>query len=200
MREVSISTSIPERFLTGQCVVTDAQSDEIETWYAIRSAISAFLLFKNTERTSELYGCSPPQEARLHQFCYEGEQMTTTKVKTSELVGAALDWAVAKALDYKPYLVDQGAGPDAWMTQVPWGGMAVIGEDGWSPSTDWAQGGRLFQTYISAMNDTGSGCWCHCGNNLGEGETILIAACRAIVAAKLGDTVEIPTELLEVVQ
>jgi hypothetical protein len=45
--------------------------------------------------------------------------MTTAKVKTSELVGVALDWAVAKALDYKPYLVDQGAGPDAWMTQAP---------------------------------------------------------------------------------
>jgi hypothetical protein len=49
MREVSISTSIPERFLTGQCVVADAQPDEIETWCAIRSAISAFC-FSKTRR------------------------------------------------------------------------------------------------------------------------------------------------------
>ena len=35
------------------------------------------------------------------------------------------------------------------------------------------------------------------GLELGEGETMLIAACRAIVAAKLGEVVGVPEELVQ---
>ncbi|WP_413616453.1 DUF2591 domain-containing protein [Halomonas cupida] len=77
----------------------------------------------------------------------------------------------------------------------------------YSPSTDWAQGGTLLDRYDIALNsgvdsdgkrviyatlrsvpkDAAYAC--------GTGETCLIAAMRAIVAAQLGDEVDVPNEL-----
>lgn len=111
------------------------------------------------------------------------------RIKTRELEGAALDWAVAK-------------------TVCP----ACFGEDwmrGWlsrgSPSTDWSQGGPLINerkvrvdptpSLTSGLKGWQAECWDTYG--IGRGPTALIAACRAIVAAELGDSVDVPDELLE---
>jgi hypothetical protein len=126
--------------------------------------------------------------------------MTTTKVKTSELVGAALDWAVAICLNGSSEFF---AAFGARML----GGLITeeVTAGNIRPSTDWAQGGPLIDKHIHLISQDGKGgmyaqCVAEPTHEFGEGPTILIAACRAIVAAKLGDTVEIPTELLEVVQ
>ena len=94
-------------------------------------------------------------------------------MKTSELTGAALDWAVAKCehgnLYMEPY------------------------------STNWAQGGPIIERekitirfwegeeYVHAYKWNTEG-W-H------EGPTPLIAAMRCYVGFKLGDDIEIPEEL-----
>lgn len=140
-------------------------------------------------------------------------------MKTSELTGAALDWAVAKCEGLPLKLDPMGFRKDAPTSmQASWwvwdgeGQNQVIGhrktrrgeEDGYSPSTDWAQGGpiiereavHLFQQEstsewtASLPRDTKVG-W----RILRYGPTPLIAAMRCYVASKLGDTVDIPKEL-----
>lgn len=129
--------------------------------------------------------------------------MKTTTVETSQLSGAALDWAVAKAV-----------GHDALFGQ--WGTLhygAIIRQPvdlfpdqtvPFRPSADWSQGGPLIQEEQVEI------CWqgidgkavfwiahhedAHYNQS---GDTPLIAACRAIVAAELGDDVEVPAELVE---
>jgi hypothetical protein len=102
-------------------------------------------------------------------------------MKTSELAGAALDWAVTKCEGY-----------DHEVTSSEWGM--------WGWATDWAQGGPLIEregimlvryTAIPVLN-CGPYYW---KANKTDGPTPLIAAMRCYVASKLGDTIEIPNEL-----
>ena len=97
-------------------------------------------------------------------------------MKTSELTGAALDWAVSKALgEYKPVSVPQY-------------------------SIDWMQGGPIIEREaIQLTPDEYMGTWSAYMTNEGEpyegtGDTPLIAAMRCYVASKLGDEVEIPED------
>jgi hypothetical protein len=107
-------------------------------------------------------------------------------VKTSELTGAALDWAVAKCeghTDSKDF---------AWYYDR---------RNTFNFSTDWSQGGPIIEREkltVAPYQDGGWLCthptdrW-H-GNK--SGPTPLIAAMRCYVASKLGDDVEIPEELV----
>jgi len=113
-------------------------------------------------------------------------------MNTTELSGAALNWAVAKAEGFFNI------------------GMASVGRNGvtdvfyfdkWEPSTDWAQGGKIIERERINLH-CGDGTW---GVKDGvweaahpdclyvqRGNTPLIAAMRCFVAFKLGDEVEIP--------
>lgn len=107
-------------------------------------------------------------------------------MKTSELTGAALDWAVDKCLgkENEPYRP--------------------------SYSTDWAQAGPIIERekiQISPIgeNDTfgtrWSAQWLDSWPNVDKfsqthGPTPLIAAMRCYVASELGNEVEIPEELI----
>ena len=113
------------------------------------------------------------------------------KIKTSELEGAALDWAVAYALNGSAAFFDAFG---ARMLGRSITAEVLAGEI--KPSTDWCQAGPLIGEYCTAMQKSVHGYWAHCCDRLGEGQTILIAACRAIVAANLGDTVDVPEELV----
>ena len=113
-------------------------------------------------------------------------------MKTSELTGHALDWAVAKC-----------EGMD-WLFEdltLPCPGAAY--------STEWAQGGPIIEREKLWIGYSASGTMlklvvmedavvqCHkvaspCSTT---GPTVLIAAMRCYVASKLGDTVDIPEEL-----
>lgn len=119
--------------------------------------------------------------------------MKTIKINTAELSGVALDWAVAEAVGLVAYTQPDGPvyRPDN-------------GEE-WTPSTDWSQGGPLIEKYqieIKWYGVDGLAMWWNAWHQdivqFQLGDTILIAACRAIVAAKLGDTVDVPAELVEV--
>ena len=112
-------------------------------------------------------------------------------MKTSELQGAALDWAVAKCI-YEPDDV------------VICDGRVFAYDDatkGFNPSTDWLQGGPIIereQLNLSCLGNNKWEVWPNYGMNdttYCKGPTPLIAAMRCYVAGMLGDEVEIPEEL-----
>ena len=138
-------------------------------------------------------------------------------MKTSELTGAALDWAVAKATQIPLYQCGEG-----------WPGNRVVNEESlrrpivtvgltgrmllegpktsenkeWSPSTDWAQGGPLIQMYEIDLKSVEEGVW-QASNIFDDmewyhflGYSPLVAGMRCYVASKLGDEVDVPEELL----
>ena len=99
------------------------------------------------------------------------------KVKTSELTGPALDWAVAKCENNWTFEPD---GLDSY-------------------STDWAQGGPIIEREKLDVFCSGNVWDASTGdrhpNVIKTGTTPLIAAMRCYVASKLGDEIEIPEEL-----
>lgn len=126
------------------------------------------------------------------------------EVKTADLVGHALDWAVAQAEGLEVFLV----GPQYNVPRrVFWKkrGQALEWDVLYNPHEDWALGGELIEKYaamvrcfpnqmyqtlaIARVRISGALAW-------RSGKTPLIALCRAIVAAKLGDTVQVPKELM----
>jgi hypothetical protein len=109
-------------------------------------------------------------------------------MKTSELTGAALDWAVAKC--------GGGGNFPASFKQAHENGMSNY-------STNWAQGGPIIERE-KIETSPAQGAWRatpdrECYSDRAApwffGPTPLIAAMRCYVASKLGDEVEIPKEL-----
>ena len=103
------------------------------------------------------------------------------KIKTSELQGAALDWAVAKC--------EVGA---EFISEI---------DDPHFYSTDWAQAGPIIEREkINIEFDPDVPQW-FASYDRGEviwgcsGLTPLIAAMRCYVSSKLGDEIELPEEL-----
>lgn len=136
--------------------------------------------------------------------------------KTAGLIGPALDWAVAKARGWQmvrvPTDIDGNFGgevlaPPDFSSDFKFPNRGRVGAAfflrRWS--TDWSQGGPLIEKYRPDMQ-TGPGgkVGAYLNNNGGDpaplvcctGETYLIALCRAIAFAKLGDTVQVPKELM----
>lgn len=138
-------------------------------------------------------------------------------MKTSELTGIALDWAVAKCLPEPKTVL---------------GLLDLDIYNGFNPSTNWSQGGPIIErekiTIVCAEGDynpskagtpdcydtywvaekgrlSAGTSYGPQGDDWGEGfhidvdcmtgPTPLIAAMRCYVASKLGDTIDIPEEL-----
>jgi len=121
------------------------------------------------------------------------------EVKTADLVGEQLAWAVAKAEGLDVLLAPPIYG-NPWRVFVRYTGEITIREVRYNPWEDWAIGGPLIQKYrvgfglysdsffaVSGLDDTPGDA---------DGSTHLIAACLAIVDAKLGDIVQLPKELI----
>ena len=116
-------------------------------------------------------------------------------MKTNELTGAALNWAVAISNDLTV---------DAWLNRQ----IIVEYPDGsgyyaYEPAFNWAHGGPIIEKeklYISPeIGKEGAGnAWyaVALSSHDAYGQTPLIAAMRCYVASKLGDDVNIPRELL----
>lgn len=107
----------------------------------------------------------------------------------TKLTGVALDWAVAKVIDRKvEYEFETGC---LWFESEEHEWLI------WSPSTNWAHGGPILDKYGTALNQGDKGWWAHAGERLGEGDTPLVAICRAVVSAKVGgEVVMVPNELM----
>ncbi len=114
-------------------------------------------------------------------------------MKTSELTGAALDWAVCLALGRADMLIDPDDGE-------------MMASDDFDYSTDWAQGGSIIERERIGLwpSATLEGMWAARPDYEiypdrlppAYGPTPLIAAMRCYVASKLGDEVDVPEELL----
>jgi len=114
-------------------------------------------------------------------------------MKTMELTGAALDWAVAKA---EMELSEDGGQVHLTEQGVRWYEDTL--DISYSPSTDWAQGGPLIERErIAVWGDNDIHWEAECGWSWAKGGTPLVAAMRCYVVHKLGKEVEVPEELLE---
>lgn len=123
-------------------------------------------------------------------------------MKTSELQGAALDWAVAKC--------------EGMYVRPTRGGWFVFDSDAYAefrndynddklqafrPSTNWAQGGAIIEREGITVAPDDVAPWCAfidrgtADDVIYSGTTPLIAAMRCYVASKLGDNVELPEGL-----
>ena len=125
------------------------------------------------------------------------------KIKTSELIDAALDWAVGyarclTATNGKPILAR-----DLMDAAMRYGTS--------SPSTDWAQGGPIIDREIgnlwkhNKLDPNEPDVWTAAAYRKApdgamlyyeDGPTPLIAAMRCFCRSKLGDEVDVPEELL----
>ena len=114
------------------------------------------------------------------------------KMKTSELTGAALDWAVAKCEDTITadgyFLVDQMRRPHPAFYSTDWAQGGPIIERELCELVKCKSGDKVWWEAISGLENTPS-------HAIATGTTPLIAAMRCCVASKLGDEVEIPEEL-----
>jgi len=107
-------------------------------------------------------------------------------IKTAELTGSALDWAVAKCEGIK----------------LNEGNTLSNDCDVYAPSTDWSQSGSIIEregisvwvfddvTWKAEAPLVGVDC-------VYEGSTPLVAAMRCYVASKLSDEVDVPDELMK---
>ena len=125
-------------------------------------------------------------------------------VHTPTLNGAALDWAVAKATGADDLRIT-AAGSICCIYELPCGSGCWT--EYYQPSTDWAVGGPLLDTHckgFGVVQDGTASRWrsfaykAETGmSRIAGGESILIAACRAIVTLNLGDIVQVPKELIQ---
>lgn len=134
------------------------------------------------------------------------------KVKTADLTGAALDWAVAKCEGYRDANDPaEHEGEDETLCVYNWAFMreprvAARWLVDLQYSTNWAQGGPIIEReriiLIPQSNLRGEQLpiWSASVNLYPgpswAGPTPLVAAMRCFVASKLGDEVDIPEELM----
>ena len=136
------------------------------------------------------------------------------KIKTVDLVGLALDWAVAKCEDklwlaYENALFNETvlpARPSEYLRDNFFGPE-------FSPSTNWAQGGPIIEREITKLFKNVGGTHTAqirheethslisrnvlAGWTNASGPTPLIAAMRCYVASKLGDAIDILDDLVK---
>ena len=122
------------------------------------------------------------------------------KVKTSQLIGPALDWAVAKCEEEQDRRVTV-------IRREDYVGKTIEREtefdsgtyEWWAPSRIWSQGGPILERESIGVlmvgirvrqwrADCGSAC---------HSPTPLVAAMRAYVVKKWGHEVDVPDELME---
>ena len=113
-------------------------------------------------------------------------------MKTSELTGAALDWAVAKCMGHR-VAENYGSYIRIYLPDQKQAGYTLA----FCPSTDWAQGGPIIEREGMQIQTFMDKWLASIPKPLvqRDGPTPLIAAMRCYVASKMGDEIEIPTEL-----
>lgn len=118
-------------------------------------------------------------------------------MKTADLTGKALDWAVAKCEGHTPLYENA---PHANLRNKL-GNIWHLDELNYS--TDWAQGGPIIEREKITAQNKHDGWWVAMQHDVNDdphwvmvGDTPLQAAMRCYVASKLGDEVDVPRDLL----
>ena len=96
-------------------------------------------------------------------------------IKVSEATERQLDWLVAR---------------------LEGDGLPKSGGKGQDYSTNWAQGGPIKEKHQISTTYCGGGVEAIFNGHYGQGPTELIATMRCYVASKLGNTAEVPGELV----
>ena len=132
------------------------------------------------------------------------------KIKTADLIGPALDWAVAKCEGKNGVLHDDG------ITRcIVIASASGVYKGTYQSSINWSLGGPIIEREginlfkHNKLNESQPDVWCahkvvprpnmegsfnSCALAL-DGPTPLIAAMRCVAAANLGDEVDVPDEL-----
>ncbi|MCE5976678.1 DUF2591 domain-containing protein [Pseudomonas sp. JR33AA] len=127
------------------------------------------------------------------------------EVKTADLSSEALGWAVGKAEGLDVFLAPPEYG-NPWRVFARYSYTVTEHTKRYNPWEDWALGGPIIDRLrvdlspppvIDTNNEIGWQARPDDGRPFWHsGGTALIAACRAVVAANLGDTVQVPKELM----
>ncbi|MRT61516.1 DUF2591 domain-containing protein [Pseudomonas sp. CAH-1] len=127
------------------------------------------------------------------------------EVKTADLVGEALGWAVGMAegleLELEPPHYNT-----SWRVFARHRYTVTEQAKRFNPWEDWALGGPLLDKHCKGFGMLQDGTESRYRafaynrssgfSRLAGGPTILVAGCRAIVALNIGDTVQVPKELM----
>lgn len=103
------------------------------------------------------------------------------KIKTSELIDAPLDWAVATCVGLKSHSA-----------------VSFVLADQYIPSVRWAQGGPIIEHNEISIKRVVGGWMATSNRDMRQfiASTPLLAAMRCYVTSKLGDEVDVPEELV----
>lgn len=134
--------------------------------------------------------------------CWQEVGPELVKVSTDELIGKALDHAVAIAEGMYIH-TPPGLKFEYWYKD----GRCVCSRAGWGPSTSYSDGAQLIEKHMlrvapHTMSNGVVKSWAAdmtwpCNTMPGRtGPTMLVAACRAIVMKELGASVMVPKELV----
>lgn len=137
-------------------------------------------------------------------------------IKTSELTGLALDWAVAQCewdrlfrvriarpdnWDQAAYL--ENGSDDRWQIRAQVPNVAWFADYAFWPSVDWSQAGPIIERERISVDSSYTGQWVadtvESRNKFTitrVGPTPLVAAMRCYVASKMGATVDVPDVLI----
>jgi hypothetical protein len=145
----------------------------------------------STKRIETAAAACEAATAKLMEFVGMAE------VKTDELTGPALDWAVAKAAGIE---IDDSRGKELRVS------VCAGLQSPWVPTVNWHQCGPLIESLGDlSMTRRYSDDWLvleleyqgEIATWMARGSTMLIAICRALVVSKFGETVLVPAELLQ---
>ncbi|PCR94870.1 hypothetical protein CP336_18670 [Pseudomonas fluorescens] len=128
-------------------------------------------------------------------------------VKAQDLVGPALDWAVARSQGIDFVMRDgRPAFEQEFDPELPCNSDSISEWKCWTyfqPSTDWSQCGPLIEKVRIGFGPVRRAGWVahphrpNAPTEWLEAEEPLVAICRAIVADKLGMVVSVPAELIQ---
>lgn len=127
------------------------------------------------------------------------------EVKTADLSGEALGWAVGKAEGLDLHLEPPGYNGVPWRVFARHRGDVTEQSKRYNPWEDWALGGPLVETREITIQPSAWDWQRKCvlwrgqqedENRFFEHVTPLVAAMRAVAHARLGNTVNVPKELM----
>lgn len=124
------------------------------------------------------------------------------KINVGNLTGTALDWAVARCEGFTDLRKNphRFAGEHDWIMTAPRVEYGRVWLHDYDFSSNWAQGGPIIEREkIDVRYDHDACDWnASQGGVLWSvgGQTPLVAVMRCYVYSKLGDTVEVPDELV----
>lgn len=124
------------------------------------------------------------------------------EVKTAELAGEALGWAIGKAEGLDVFLAPPEYG-NPWRVFARYQAAATQHTKRYNPWEDWSLAGALLDKYMRLVERSADGesvaiTWRpgSCREGEGWGDTTPVAVCRSIVELIRGDTVQVPKELM----